>query len=310
VKKSKRRAHRSPRGIVVLAALIAIAAIVGCSLLRPSRRPSPPATVRHATAAPVGAVTSVPAAPTNAPLATPAVPATSNAPPAAAATGPRLALIVDDCGQWPDIERAFVALPIPLTLSVLPDVRYTAAIAQEADAAGKGVMLHLPMETVSGMDPGKGKVTTEMSDAQIAAQVDDDLAQVPLAQGVNNHEGSKGSADARVMDDVVRAMVAKRDGLFFIDSRTASNSVAQEVASKAGLATASRDVFLDNVDEQGAVEAQLRAAADLAIKNGSAIAIGHPRAATLAAVRALYPELQRRGITFVLARDLTKTVEP
>ena len=310
MKKSKRRAHRSPRGIVVLAALIAIAAIVGCSLLRPSRRPSPPATVRHATAAPVGAVTSVPAAPTNAPLATPAVPATSNAPPAAAATGPRLALIVDDCGQWPDIERAFVALPIPLTLSVLPDVRYTAAIAQEADAAGKGVMLHLPMETVSGMDPGKGKVTTEMSDAQIAAQVDDDLAQVPLAQGVNNHEGSKGSADARVMDDVVRAMVAKRDGLFFIDSRTASNSVAQEVASKAGLATASRDVFLDNVDEQGAVEAQLRAAADLAIKNGSAIAIGHPRAATLAAVRALYPELQRRGITFVLARDLTKTVEP
>jgi hypothetical protein len=310
VKTSKRRARRSSRGVFVLAALIAIAAIVGCSLLRPSRQTPRHAPVSRATAAPVEAVTPEQPQATIQPVASPTVAASPGTEPSAVTTGPRLALIVDDCGQWPDTERGFIALPIPLTLSVLPDVRYTAAIAQEASAAGKGVMLHLPMETVSGMDPGKGKVTTEMSDAQIAAQVDDDLAQVPLAQGVNNHEGSKGSADARVMDDVVRAIVAKRDGLFFIDSRTASNSVAQEVASKAGLATASRDVFIDNVDEETAVEGQLRAAADIAVKNGSAIAIGHPRAATLAAVRALYPELQRRGITFVLARDLTKTVEP
>jgi len=292
----------------LLVALVAIAIVAGCSLLRPARQAPSHASIPHPSAAPVDVVTPS-AAPTVAPSDTPAAAPPAASPPVAS-TGPRLALIVDDCGQWPDTERAFIALPIPLTLSVLPDVRYTAAIAQEANAAGKGVMLHLPMETVSGMDPGKGKVTTEMTDAQIAAQVHDDLAQVPLAQGVNNHEGSKGSADTRVMDDVVQAIVAKRDDLFFIDSRTASNSVAQAIAAKAGLATASRDVFLDDVDDQVAVEAQLRAAADIAIKNGSAIAIGHPRAATLAAVRALYPELQQRGITFVLARDLTKTVEP
>jgi len=311
VKRPKRRARRSPRGILVLVALVAIAVIAGCSLLRPAREAPPHGSRARASAAPDEAVT--PPARAEATVETSASPALTASPAAettSAATGPKLALIVDDCGQWPDIERAFIALPIPLTLSVLPDVRYTTAIAQEASAAGKGVMLHLPMETVSGMDPGKGKVTTEMTDAQITAQVADDLAQVPLAQGVNNHEGSKGSADARVMGDVVQAIVARRDDLFFIDSRTASNSVAQQVAAKAGLATASRDVFLDNVDDQTAVEAQLRAAADLAIKNGSAIAIGHPRAATLAAVRALYPELQKRGITFVLARDLTQSVDP
>lgn len=306
MKKSKRRARRSSRGIVILIALVAIAVVAGCSLLRPARQRPSHASAPRASAAPVEVASPVKVETSVEPSASP----TAAASPAAATTGPRLALIVDDCGQWPETERAFIALPIPLTLSVLPDVRYTAAIAREANAAGKGVMLHLPMETVSGMDPGKGKVTTEMTDAQIAAQVDDDLAQVPLAQGVNNHEGSKGSADTRVMDDVVRAIVAKRDDLFFIDSRTAPNSVAQAVASKAGLATASRDVFLDNVDDQAAVETQLRAAADIAVRNGSAIAIGHPRAATFAAVRALYPELQRRGITFVLARDLTKAVEP
>jgi len=308
VKKPRRRAPRSLRGSLLLVALVAIAIVAGCSLLRPARQAPSHASIPHPSAAPVEVVTPSAEA-TVEPSATPAAAPPAASPPVAS-TGPRLALIVDDCGQWPDTERAFIALPIPLTLSVLPDVRYTAAIAQEANAAGKGVMLHLPMETVSGMDPGKGKVTTEMTDAQIAAQVHDDLAQVPLAQGVNNHEGSKGSADTRVMDDVVQAIVAKRDDLFFIDSRTASNSVAQAIAAKAGLATASRDVFLDDVDDQVAVEAQLRAAADIAIKNGSAIAIGHPRAATLAAVRALYPELQQRGITFVLARDLTKTVEP
>ena len=308
MKKPRRRAPRSLRGSLLLVALVAIAIVAGCSLLRPARQAPSHASIPHPSAAPVEVVTPSAEA-TVEPSATPAAAPPAASPPVAS-TGPRLALIVDDCGQWPDTERAFIALPIPLTLSVLPDVRYTAAIAQEANAAGKGVMLHLPMETVSGMDPGKGKVTTEMTDAQIAAQVHDDLAQVPLAQGVNNHEGSKGSADTRVMDDVVQAIVAKRDDLFFIDSRTASNSVAQAIAAKAGLATASRDVFLDDVDDQVAVEAQLRAAADIAIKNGSAIAIGHPRAATLAAVRALYPELQQRGITFVLARDLTKTVEP
>jgi hypothetical protein len=69
---------------------------------------------------------------------------------------PRLAIIIDDCGQWLDTERAFVALPFPLTLSVLPHVRFGSAIARDASAAGKGVMLHLPMQTESGRYPGPG----------------------------------------------------------------------------------------------------------------------------------------------------------
>ncbi len=293
--KSRRRSRRSSRGILILFALAAVAVVAGCSLLS-SRHQS----VQHRpTAASSRAPITLGPTPESLETAAPVASPTTAAPP-----GPRLALIVDDCGQWLDTERAFIALPIPLTLSILPDVRYNAIIAQEANAAGKGVMLHLPMETVSGLDPGPGKVTTEMTDAQIDAQVALDLSQVPLAEGVNNHEGSKGSADRRVMADVVDT-IAKHGNLFFIDSRTASNSVAQDVAAQAGLATSARDVFLDNQNDVTYVEAQLREAADIAVKNGSAIAIGHPRAATLEAVRALYPEFQKRGIVFVLARDLT-----
>jgi hypothetical protein len=243
--------------------------------------------------------------PTPAPLPSAAPSAAASASPAVPVSGEhRLAIIIDDCGQWPKTERALIALPVAITMSVMPKERYTQAIAQEADAAGKGVMLHLPMEPMNGMDPGPGKVTTAMSDAAIAAQVDEDVAAVPLAKGVNNHEGSKASSDPRVMKDVVAALAPK--GLFFIDSRTSAQSVAQSVAAGAGMRTAARDVFLDNVDDVTAIEARLREAADDAEKNGSAIAIGHPRGATLEAIAALIPELQKRGITFVKASDLVR----
>ena len=216
----------------------------------------------------------------------------------------RLAIIIDDCGQWPDTERAIIALPIPITLSVMPHVRYTKEISQEAASAGKGVMMHLPMEPLSGANPGTGKVTTAMSDEAIQAQVADDVAQVPLARGVNNHEGSKATGDPRVMRAV--SAVLQKDGLFFVDSRTAPDSVAAQVTQDAGIPTASRDVFLDDKDDVVAIETQLREAATIAKETGQAIAIGHPRAATLAALQTMVPELQNDGVDFTLVQDLVK----
>ncbi len=217
---------------------------------------------------------------------------------------PRLAIIIDDCGQWPATERGFVALPFPVTLSVLPHVRYGPAIAREADAAGKGVMLHLPMQTVSGRYPGPGTITTTMADAAIRDAVAGDLAELPQARGVNNHEGSLATADPRVMGDVID--VLEHDGDFFIDSRTSAASVAASVAHTHGVPSASRDVFLDNVDDVGAVEAQLREAAARARASGQAIAIGHPRPATLLAVRTLAPSLAAGGIDLTLASNLVR----
>ncbi|MDP9024348.1 MAG: divergent polysaccharide deacetylase family protein, partial [Candidatus Eremiobacteraeota bacterium] len=181
---------------------------------------------------------------------------------------------------------------------------YGTQIAHDADAAGKGVMLHLPMEPLSGADPGPGRITVAMNDDAITAQVRDDLASVPLAAGVNNHEGSRATADDRVMRAVAAVLAERR--LFFIDSRTGSASVAERDTRAAGIPTAGRDVFLDNVADVAATEAQLRRAAQLAKSQGSAIAIGHPRPTTLVAVRALLPELERDGVQLVLARDLVR----
>jgi polysaccharide deacetylase 2 family uncharacterized protein YibQ len=287
--------------LVSLIALILFAAIAGWWLLRP--KPHHATHYVFHTLAP----SAEPAAPTptvapTAPVATPLPTASPTPLVTGHPHGAALALIVDDCGQWIATERGFVALEIPLTLSVLPDVPYTNVIATEASDAGKGVMLHLPMETLSGLNPGPGKVTTEMSDAQIVAQVESDLAEVPLARGVNNHEGSKASADARVMHAVI-GVLAQRS-LFFIDSRTNVASVGEATARAMGVPTAARDVFLDNRADVAYSEAQLSAAAAIALRTGSAIAIGHPRPTTLEAVRAMIPRLQALGIQFVLVQDL------
>jgi len=299
-------------GPLVVALLLAVAALAGWYLLRPIPHRAPPSVAQ----APQPTAASETPPPTEAPSASPTETATtaetpsalpaSAAPasPAPAGSGPKLALIVDDCGQWLATERGFIALPIALTMSVLPHVHGTTEIAQEANAAGKGVMLHLPMEPLSGAYPGPGEVKVSMTDAQVTAQVEDDLAQVPLATGVNNHEGSKASADARVMGDVI-AVLKTHGGLFFIDSRTNAASVGESLASAAGIPTAARDVFLDNKEDVAYSEEQLRAAAAIAKRNGSAIAIGHPRVTTLEAVRALIPEFQSEGIQFVLAQSLT-----
>jgi polysaccharide deacetylase 2 family uncharacterized protein YibQ len=250
--------------------------------------------VRAATATPAATATEEP---TLAP--SPAGEATAAAKPDGR---PRLAIIIDDCGQWPTTERGFVALDFPVTLSVLPHVRYGPAIAREADAAGKGVMLHLPMQTISGRYPGPGTITVKMPDDAIRSEVEGDLAELPEARGVNNHEGSLATADRRVMGDVADVLV--RENRFWIDSKTSAASIAASVTRDRGIPTASRDVFLDDVDNEAAVETQLREAAARARADGSAIAIGHPREATLLAVRTLGPELMADGIDLTLASNL------
>ncbi len=142
-----------------------------------------------------------------------------------------------------------------------------------------------------------------MSREEVATLLDKMLESVPHAAGVNNHQGSRGTADAALMNNLMAAISARN--LFFIDSRTTASTVAYEAAIGAGVPAASRNVFLDDVESADAVRAQIELAASDAKKNGFAIAIGHPHTITLEVVAEELPKLQAEGIRLVFASEIT-----
>jgi hypothetical protein len=241
-------------------------------------------------------------------VATGAGPAKSETVPRAGAGKALLAVIIDDLGYDRAAADAVLALRFPLTVAVLPNHPLSAGIAEEAHRRGDQVMLHLPMEAESGHgEKGAPVESVELRPGMDASEVDaivtKMLATVPHAAGVNNHQGSRATADAALMDGVMGALAARH--LFFIDSRTTAATVAYDTAERDGVRAAWRKVFLDDVATRPAVLKRLRLAVHDAQKQGWAIAIGHPHPATIAALAESLPHLEAQGIRLVLASDVT-----
>lgn len=223
---------------------------------------------------------------------------------------PRLAIILDDMGHDRAAAESLLALPFPLTISVLPHLPLSAEVAEEAYRRGDQILLHLPMEPEAGGGGSEGVTQEEielrvgMNPDQVNSTLDGMLETVPHAAGVNNHQGSRATADLPLMQALMPALRGRN--LFFIDSRTTAATVAFAAAESAGVPAASRKVFLDDTPTKEAVLAQLALAARDASRDGSAIAIGHPHPATIAALTEEVPELEARGVRFVFASDLVR----
>ncbi|MGB7752057.1 MAG: divergent polysaccharide deacetylase family protein [Candidatus Acidiferrales bacterium] len=216
---------------------------------------------------------------------------------------PRLAIIIDDLGYDRSAADAVLALSFPLTVSVLPHLPLSGELAEEAQRRGDQVMLHLPMESeADGAKPEDVELRVGMSAAQVDATLTGMLETVPYAAGVNNHQGSRATADPALMQALMPAL--RQRGLFFVDSRTDAKTVACDMAERAGVPAASRKVFLDDVASRDAILRQLDLAARDAQRDGFTIAIGHPRPATIAALAEGVPPLEARGIHLVFASEL------
>lgn len=220
-----------------------------------------------------------------------------------AQNGAPLAIILDDLGNDRAAADAIFALPYPLTVSVLPNHPHSAEIAEEAHRRGYEVMLHLPMQANGAEKPEAEELYPGMPATQVAQLVGSMVNAVPYAVGVNNHQGSQATADGALMSELMP--VLRQRGLFYIDSRTTATTVAYDTAREDGVRTGFRNVpFLDDVAETGAVRKQLEIAIQGARKKGGGIAIGHPHAATLQALREMLPQAEKEGVRLVYASDL------
>lgn len=200
------------------------------------------------------------------------------------AAKPRAAIVIDDMGYQAETGRALIALDLPLSFAFLPFVPHTAELQKAAQARGREILLHLPLEpTEPRHDSGPGTLVVAMPPAVMATAFAADLSQVPKALGVNNHMGSRFTADQGAMRTLM-AMVRERD-LFFLDSLTTPDSVVGKIAGEFGVRTARRAIFLDNEQEQGKVADQIELFLERARAQGQAVAIAHPYPATLEVLR-------------------------
>ncbi len=214
---------------------------------------------------------------------------------------PRIAVVIDDVGVHVPNARRAIALPGPLTLSLMTYAADLPGLAAAARGRGHELMLHVPMEpAVWDVDPGPNVLLAGRTGAELQRRIDWALERIDGIDGVvgiNNHMGSRFTADRAAMDVLMRALALR--GLLFLDSVTTGHTVGRAASRAAGVAYLSRDVFLDNEETAEAVGARLRELEAKARRDGSAVAIGHPKAATLAALEAWLPTLAGRGFVLV-----------
>ncbi|MBT8332264.1 MAG: divergent polysaccharide deacetylase family protein [Deltaproteobacteria bacterium] len=207
---------------------------------------------------------------------------------------PSVALIIDDLGYDKQIAKKFAQLNVPLTFSILPHSPFQQKIVRLAESKGLEIMLHLPMEPneYPTVDPGPGTLLASMSADELITQLDKNLKTLPNVKGVNNHMGSRLTAESTQLYQIFS--VLKKRGLYFIDSRTTAESLCEPSARLFQIPFAQRDVFLDHYPNPDFIRKQIKELIRVARHNGQAVGILHPHATTLKILQEMLPDLQKQ----------------
>lgn len=222
---------------------------------------------------------------------------------------PRIAIIVDDFGYQLAAGRRGVSLPGPVACAVLPQTPRAELLAEAAHAAGKEVLMHLPLQAVGEQAAEPGGIFLDMSREQLAQAFAGNLASIPHVIGVNTHRGSLLTRHPGHMHWLMEEIDA-RGNLFFVDSYTTADSIALQLARESGVPAVRRDVFLDPDAAPATVEREFARLKKLARVRGMAVGIGHLYPATLALLERELPKLESEGIELVSISDYVAHAQP
>ena len=214
---------------------------------------------------------------------------TAHAAPAKAYMG----IIIGDLGQNIERDNRTLALPGPVTMAIMPDTPHASDFARQAHKAGKTVILHMPMDPATGPYAWHPDIPLP----ELASRLNAALAKVPHAAGINNHMGSRMTAQRTPMTWLMAEL--QQRPLFSVASPTSAATVPAAEAQAIGLAHVSRDVFLDDVRTTEAITAQLQVGIAQARKQGSAVLIGHPYPQTLEVLQREIPRLKSQGVELI-----------
>lgn len=215
-----------------------------------------------------------------------------------------IAIIIDDLGYKLKHDQRALQLPGQVTYSFLPHTPQLKPLAENAHAQGKEIMLHLPMQSLEPLLLGPGALTEDMSREAFKISVLKSILSVPHVKGVNNHMGSLITSQKTQMKWLMEEIARTR--LFFVDSRTTTDTLAEETARQFNIANTRRNIFLDHERSREAIEFQFERLVELARKQGTAVAIGHPYPDTLAVLEEKIPQLDAAGIQLIPVSQLIR----
>jgi len=219
----------------------------------------------------------------------------------------RVAIIIDDLGYDRRLANRFATLEVVRTFSVFPNGPFRTQTMKAAADHGIELMLHLPMEPEEypAANPGPDALLMSLTPDEMIGRLNGLLDSLPLAVGVNNHMGSRLTADEDRMNQVFS--VLKRRGLFFIDSRTTVHTVCRQSARLLQLPFGQRDIFLDHDQDPASVRHQVERLLAIAKKHGEAVGIGHPYTVTFDTLHDMTP-VMKAAADFVPASALVRVI--
>lgn len=215
-----------------------------------------------------------------------------------------LVFVFDDGGQNLYDLQKFLELPFPITIAVLPKLKYSVESAKRVRNSGHELILHQPMQAINrSVNPGPGAITPEMTEEEVRKMLLSNINEIGPIAGMNNHEGSAITADIAKMEVILKT--ASDCGIFFLDSRTNVKTVVPLVAKEMGYNYYERNIFLDNEKTRENALMELKKGLDIANKKGSAVMIGHVWSADFlpAFLKELYPELVKNGYKFSVVSE-------
>ena len=215
-----------------------------------------------------------------------------------------ICIIIDDFGYfWDERVDELMSFETPIAFAVIPGHEYSKRIAISAQSNGKELLIHLPMEAFERKG-GEDEyiIKHKMDKEEMKSRVLKALESVPGASGINNHQGSKVTADSETFQRFLA--VIRPYNLYFIDSVTHSSSVAFREAQRAGVPTGRRTVFLDDSEDEMTINYRIEQLKDKPRENGSVIGIGHINSETIMALKNRIPFLTEEGFVFVYPSQL------
>lgn len=209
---------------------------------------------------------------------------------------PKIAILIDDLGEFDDPIASLWNTSIPFSVSIVPYKTYSLKIAEQASISKKEVLAHIPMDSISDStknEPILGNISYNMTKDKIKQEIIKNINAIPFAVGINNHRGSAITRSIFHIEGIME--VLQKQKMYFVDSYTITDTIACKSAKNFGVPCIERNIVLDQDLDKTSIENNIIRLKNIALSQGFALGIAHANPETIEILSKWFLELENYG---------------